>query len=660
MPDLEVLTARVLEAVVRERGGAARPQQQEMSSAVARAMDGRSNLVVQAGTGVGKSVGYLVPTMLHAAESGKVQLISTASLALQRQILTQDGPLVQRVIAQETGRDVVFNPLKGWSNYVCRYRLDGGLPTEELLWNDPGAGALGAEQVEALREWAQTTETGDRDDLQIPASHAAWAQVSVTKRECLGSGCPFYEDCFAQLSKERAFSSDVVVTNHALLGVYANGRTEVLPEFDALVIDEAHDLASRVRSQGTEQLSAGMLGRVARTVHKCSAAAALDLDDARDALADEIERLPFGLLEARPEGLHRAVQQVDEAVRGGRRELKSSTGGGANAAAELQLARAGLDSVAGSIDLWGQEPDRTITWLSESRAGSAVLNLAPLDVAGLMAGRIFGEHPTILTSATLCLGGSFDQVRQQTGIDWGANSTEFLNVGTSFDPAKQGILYVAKHLPTPGRDGVAEQFFTELVDLVRDAGGGVLGLFSSMAGAQRAAEVLRRDTDLKVLLQGEDNLPTLVNEFREDVDSCLLGTISLWQGVDVPGFACRLVVIDRIPFPRPDDPIVKAQGLAATRARRPEFLDTSLAPAALLMAQGTGRLLRSPTDRGVVAILDSRLASRSYGAYIRSSLLPFWYTEDTATVRASLRRLRQSVSDQNGVQGEVLEPMGDN
>lgn len=642
MPEILPLvsqTERVLQSVVDRLGGVARPQQKQMALAVAGALAGESNLVVQAGTGVGKSLGYLVPTMLHSASTGARQLISTASLALQRQILVQDGPLVQEAVAAETEITLQVALLKGWSNYLCSYRLNGGLQTDDLLWDDPEEARINSHQVGQLQQWAEATETGDRDDFEYPVTPSAWARVSVTKRECLGKRCPFIADCFPLQAKEQAFEADVVVTNHALLGVYANGLSDVLPEFTGLVVDEAHDLAPRVRAQGTVNLSAGAVGRAARAVRKCSPSLGEELSEERDKLTTALVQTPFGLLTERPVHLQAALTNLDQTIRSVRRGVQSG-GSSAEDAENVQLARAGLDSLQAALTAWEAKSEQSVTWISETAQGNPQLNIAPLDVAELLTRHLYAGHPTVIASATLTLGGDFKQIAAETGIDRGGTPCEFLDVGTSFEPRRQGILYVAKHLPQPNRDGVSAHFYPELLNLVNASGGGALGLFSSLQGAQAAAQYLREETDLQVLLQGEDNLPALIEQFRADEDACLFGTISLWQGVDVPGRACRLVIIDRIPFPRPDDPIVQARRRAATSMRRNGFIDSSLAPATLLMAQGSGRLVRTHSDQGVVAVLDSRLASKSYGNYIRRSMLPFWYTEDPQIVRRSLSRLR--------------------
>jgi ATP-dependent DNA helicase DinG len=246
-----------------------------------------------------------------------------------------------------------------------------------------------------------------------------------------------------------------------------------------------------------------------------------------------------------------------------------------------------------------------------------------------------------MTSATLSLGGTFDPIAAGLGLSSGPGWLG-LDVGSPFEHNKQGILYVARHLPPPGRDGISAETLAELAELIEAAGGRTLGLFSSMRAAVAAAEALREQLDVPILCQGDDATSELVRQFAADPLSCLFGTLSLWQGVDVPGASCQLVVVDRIPFPRPDDPLMSARQKAVADAGGNGFMAVAAAQAALLLAQGTGRLLRSRTDRGVVAVLDSRLATARYGSFLRASLPPFWFTTDPAVVRASLRALDEA------------------
>lgn len=285
---------------------------------------------------------------------------------------------------------------------------------------------------------------------------------------------------------------------------------------------------------------------------------------------------------------------------------------------------------------------RDVAWVTRGWNGSRSprLVLAPLEVQRAISEHLFAERAAIATSATLALGGTFEQAAVSFGL--GEREWDAEDFGSPFDFGSQGILYVAAHLPRPGRDGVSEEALVELGDLVEAAGGGTLGLFSSMRGAQRAAEYLRDRLSTPVLCQGEEPVPHLVARFTADAHASLVGTLSLWQGVDVPGDTCRLVVIDRIPFPRPDDPMTSARTEVAEARGVNGFQQVSVSHAALLLAQGSGRLIRGATDKGVVAILDSRIATAPYGRFLLRSLPPLWPTTDAARVRVSLANLRAS------------------
>ncbi|PZS23530.1 MAG: ATP-dependent helicase, partial [Pseudonocardiales bacterium] len=309
---------------------------------------------------------------------------------------------------------------------------------------------------------------------------------------------------------------------------------------------------------------------------------------------------------------------------------------------------------------------RDVVWLAEETVRGRVLRVAPLGVAGLLQQRLFAKRTVVLTSATLTLGGTFDALASQWGLprqrpsarsspvrtpaagtaterpppadDTSPAWTGF-DAGSPFEHRRAGILYTAAHLPPPGRDGLGPAYLDELAGLVTAAGGRTLGLFSSMRAAKQAAEALRAKLDLPILCQGDDSTGLLVQQFAKDEPTCLFGTLSLWQGVDVPGRSLSLVVVDRIPFPRPDDPLSSARQRAVAARGGNGFLTVAATHAALLLAQGAGRLLRSTEDRGVVAILDPRLATARYAAFLRASLPPFWPTTDPAVARAALTRL---------------------
>jgi ATP-dependent DNA helicase DinG len=628
-----------------------------MAEAVARAFHTGEHLAVQAGTGTGKSLAYLVPSIARAIEAEEPVVISTATIALQRQLVDRDLPRLADALAAHLPRRPEFALLKGRGNYLCLNKIHNGSagsaddasdrPQEELF-DAVAATALGRD-VQRLTAWASDTETGDRDELVPGVPDRSWGQVSVSARECIGvARCPFGADCFAERARGRAGTADVVVTNHALLAIDAISDAAVLPEHSLVVVDEAHELADRVTSVATAELSATTLGvahrRVARLVdpeiaQRLEAVSATLSSAIHDADPGRIDRLDDELatyLTALRDAADRARSAIDTAP---------SDPKAASARAEAVTALGDISDTASRIvaSFVPAIPDRTdVVWLDhEDIRGStrAILRVAPLSVAGLLRTRLFDHATTVLTSATLTVGGSFDAMARAWGL--AETSWQGLDVGSPFDHAKAGILYVAAHLPPPGRDGTgsAEQL-REIEALITAAGGRTLGLFSSMRAARAAAEVMRDRLDTPVLCQGEDTTSVLVSRFADDPEASLFGTLSLWQGVDVPGPSLSLVLIDRIPFPRPDDPLLTARQRAVTAHGGNGFMAVAASHAALLLAQGAGRLLRRTDDRGVVAILDSRMATARYSGYLRSSLPPFWATTDAQRVRAALERLR--------------------
>jgi ATP-dependent DNA helicase DinG len=661
----------LLTAAVRAVGGSPRPGQEQMALAVDQAAKDGGHVLIQAGTGTGKSLAYLVPAVAAAVRSREPVVVSTATLALQAQVVDRDLPRVADALEPLLGRRPTWQLVKGRSNYVCRHKLAGGFPAEEdtlfsvseraepvqparpvagVTFSLAGSGPssrLGAE-VLRLREWAATTGSGDRDELVPGVTDRAWRQVSVSARECLGAArCPEAADCFCEVARERSRTVDVVVTNHALVAIDAFESRSILPEHELLVVDEAHELADRVTSVISKELTAGAVEAAARRARAADAEAAADLEDAGEALALALAEADEGRLTELPPILGAAVAGVRDAARELVSALKSDpsvTGPDAG----RQLARAAVSELFDVTERLAsgsggpQGPD--VVWLSRyTRSDGAIrtaLNVAPLSVAGMLRDRLFGERTVVLTSATLAVGGSFDAVAGAVGL-LGEQAPQWrgIDVGSPFDYPRQAILYVAKHLPPPGRDGMAGAILDELAALIEAAGGRTLGLFSSRRAAEQAAQALRERLDLTVLCQGDDATPALVRAFAQDPRTCLLGTLSLWQGVDVPGSACQLVVIDRIPFPRPDDPLSTARQQAVARAGGNGFMAVAASQAALLLAQGAGRLVRSTSDRGVVAVLDSRLATARYAGYLMASLPPFWTTTDREVALNALRRI---------------------
>ncbi|MGC5168241.1 ATP-dependent DNA helicase [Luteimicrobium sp. DT211] len=669
-PEVDAL----LDLAVGALGGARREGQSGMAQAVAAAVRSGEHLLVQAGTGTGKSLGYLVPAVQHAVTADERVVVSTATLALQRQVLTRDLPLVADALAPRLPRTPRIALLKGWHNYACRHKVEGGYPVDEggTLFDlepsgaaeHPGAvdgadaaaapsGARGrrggrslADEVRAARAWIEETDSGDRDELVPGVSDRAWRQVSVTALECLGTRCPLLAQCFPERARQAAREADVVVTNHAMLGVAASGSPGALPEHDVLVVDEAHELADRVTAQATVELSVPAIEHAARLARRHGGVATEALDTATQtfgALVAQLpaERYPHGL----PDDARLAVAAVRDALRTLQSALKPDPQAKGESGSGMKMAQAAVLAVFEVAERFAADPDgRDVVWCARAGdfgSGPAVSTLyaAPLGVAGLIRSQLLAERTGVFTSATLELGGSFEPAARSLGLVADDVAWRGLDVGSPFDYRRQGILYVARHLDPPGRQ-LSEQQLAELERLVLAAGGRTLGLFSSRRAAEQAAEALRDRVDLPVLCQGDDQLPTLVREFAEDEATCLFGTLSLWQGVDVPGPSLSLVVIDRIPFPRPDDPVRSARSEAVDAAGGNGFMQVSATHAALLLAQGAGRLVRATTDRGVVAVLDSRLARARYGTFLQRSMPAFWPTQDPAVAAAALERLR--------------------
>ncbi|ARQ68125.1 ATP-dependent DNA helicase [Streptomyces marincola] len=641
----------LLHAAVLAVKGTERPGQVAMAEAVAEAIEGNTHLLVQAGTGTGKSLGYLVPAIAR----GDRVIVATATLALQRQLIERDLPRTVEALHPVLRRRPEFATLKGRSNYLCLHRLHEGVPQddEDGLFDQfeaaqalPGGptSKLGKDLLR-LREWADETESGDRDALTPGVSDRAWAQVSVSSRECLGaSKCAYGAECFAEAARERAKLAEVIVTNHALLAIDAIEGAPVLPQHDVLIIDEAHELVSRVTGVATGELTPG---GVQRAVRRSAKLIDEKVADQLLAAAETFERLMElalpGRLEKIPDDLGYALAALRDASRaaitaiGGTRDSSLS-----DEDAVRKQALAAIESVQQVSERIVQGSEFDVVWYERHDRYGASLRVAPLSVSGLLREKLFEDRSVVLTSATLKLGGDFNGVGASLGLapegEHGEELPEWkgLDVGSPFDYRKQGILYVAQHLSVPGREGSRGDMLDELAELIEAAGGRTLGLFSSMRAAQAAAEELRGRLDLPILLQGEETLGELIRAFAADAETCLFGTLSLWQGVDVPGVNCQLVVMDRIPFPRPDDPLISARQKAVEEAGGNGFMAVAASHAALLMAQGAGRLVRATDDRGVVAVLDPRLAKARYGSFLRASMPDFWYTTDRNQVRRSL------------------------
>ncbi len=567
--------------------------------------------------------------------------------------------------------------LKGRSNYACLHRIREGVPDEEqAALVDVPQSTLGKKVLE-LRAWAeQEAESGGSGERDRAPRHTdrEWRQVSVSHRDCLGaSRCPFGEECFVEVAREEAHRSHLIVTNHSLLAIDAIEGVPMIPDYDVVVIDEAHEVVARVTQAATDELLASDVDRAARRSRRY-------VDVRR-------RRLVRG---RRPRRRRRRAGSRDRRVPGrvastrcprcwptrscwcatppgpaSRRTPRRPTRGPSEADAGRTQARGSVQDVFVTAERMAARSEKDVLWLSEGSGQSRMpprLCVAPLEVWGPMRDKLLTDKTVVMTSATLMLGGDFNASPPRSGSGRPSASTPRpatrpapagdegdalpwigLDVGSPFDYGQQAILYIARHLPPPGRDGLGEAQLDEIASLVDAAEGRTLGLFSSRRAAETAAEAMReRLPHLTTLAQGEAQLPELARQFVGDPHTCLFGTLSLWQGLDVPGETCQLVIIDRIPFPRPDDPLMSARQRAADREGHNGFMQVAATHAALLLAQGTGRLIRTTTDRGVVAVLDPRLATARYGSFLRASLPPMWTTYDGDLVRKALSRLAQA------------------
>nr|WP_223840343.1 ATP-dependent DNA helicase [Saccharopolyspora pogona] len=644
-----------------------------MAQAVEHSIGSGEHLAVQAGTGTGKSLAYLVPAIRHAVAEGTSVVVSTATIALQRQLVDRDLPRLSAALADAIGRPPTFAILKGRRNYLCLNRVHGNAPEEPddgALFDAFAASAL-ERQVKRIREWATETETGDRDELVPGVTDQAWRQMSVTAKECLGvHRCPVGIDCFAERARAEAGRADIVVTNHALLAIDALDDRPVLPEHDVVLVDEAHDLVDRVTSAATSELTAGAVRIAARRCGRAIDEEVADrLNEAAEGLDLVLQSANPGRLEELPQDLGGALTVTRDAAWACINALGPERKEDAEGSTARKLAHAVTEEVHDTavrlLEAFDDEKQFDVVWVSAEPNRPPTVRVAPLGVGALLRERLFGQRTTVLTSATLALGGSFDTLARQWGLppqqqsrpvsgmatakevpsDTSDPKWTGLDVGSPFEHQRSGILYIAKHLPPPGRDGLPPQYLDELTELVQAAGGRTLGLFSSMRAAKQASEELRERLSTPVLCQGDDSTALLVRRFAEDPETSLFGTLSLWQGVDVPGDSLQLVVMDRIPFPRPDDPLASARQKAVSERGGNGFITVAGTHAALLLAQGAGRLLRAPNDRGVIAVLDPRLATARYGGFLRASLPPFWTTHDPEVVRGALRRLSSAAAE---------------
>ncbi len=665
MSDLSAQVRAALDAAVTAIGGKPREGQIEMAEAVANALTDRHHLMVQAGTGTGKSLAYLIPALVH----GRKVLVATATLALQRQLVERDLPAVVPALEKELGRSITYAIYKGVGNYICLAKMNSEEPDPdgELLLE---ASYL-EKDAKRLHAWARSKDvSGDRDDAP-EVDRRVWAANSLSGRECVGAdSCAYGSQCFAAKAKAKAQDADVVVTNHTLLAIEIVDSHPILPERDAVILDEAHEFMDRTTQAVTEELTAARVQRAAAMARKympgkLSEAFTNAADSFYDAMNDygadvKGDFSKQGRLEEIPQSLEHPVRKIKESATtliqalGSDEEILEP-----DALAERARVKGAVQEIATTAGKLLKMGDTHVLWYEPT---FSTLHLAPLSVSHILRSNLLTQSPVIATSATLTVGNGFDAMAKSIGFVVGneadqevaddeidPGNVQFLDVGSPFDFANQGMLYLPKHLPEPTRDGTSSQVLEELGELIDAAGGRTLALFSSWRGVEAADLHLRnvlKERPISIITQKRgDAVAPLVERFAKDETSVLLGTMSLWQGVDVPGNSCILVVIDRLPFPRPDEPVLAARSALADNSGGSGFMQVSVPRAALLLAQGAGRLIRSIDDRGVVAIMDSRIVTKRYGNILLNSMPPLWRTNDKQVIRDSLSRLAKSMEE---------------
>ncbi len=595
-----------------------RPSQQRFSNAVAGVLQHGGVLLAEAGTGTGKTLAYLLP----AVELGRRVVVSTGTKNLQEQLVAKDIPLLARAL----GRDLNVAVMKGRGNYLCllRHRSFGQAGSFRRLDEIP--------LYRSVEAWADKTETGDRGEIpDLPDSVDFWREISASSENCIGQSCPDFDPCWVTRMRQRALDADIVVVNHHLLcadlAVKDGSYGEVIPHYDTLILDEAHLLEDVATQYFGVQVSSHRVDDLVRDVERELKAAQLDARDVR----------------AEAESVHHRADRFFKllAVGAGRRltpdwmtsRLAEESGalllrldGLRTAILALPERPEALTGLAGRAQGLREElafvlaaEDDSHVYFVEARGRAVVLKATPIDVSGTLKELLFDRvRAAVLTSATLAVDGGFEHLKSRLGLD----ATDDLLLASPFDYAEQAILYVPRRMPDPRAPEFVERATEEIVQLLGVSRGRAFVLFTSYANMNAVAERIAGRLDYPLLIQGEAPKPVLLETFRQTPGAVLLATASFWQGVDVVGDQLSCVIVDKLPFASPSDPVVSARiDRIRNRGGNP-FGEYQVPVAILMLKQGLGRLIRSAADRGILAVLDSRLVEKGYGRRFLASLPP--------------------------------------
>jgi len=602
-------------------GGEARAGQRDMAVAIESAIEHDRHLIVQAGTGTGKSLAYLLP----AIRSGKRIVVATATKALQDQLANKDLPF----LSDHVDEPFAWSILKGRSNYLCKQRLAEMKQIGDQLTLDDGKPVGGsALQVRRLIEWSRKTTTGDRAELDFEPATRVWSSMSVGPMECPGAAkCPKGEVCFSEDARRQAHASSVVIVNLHLYGLHLASNSSILPEHDAVIIDEAHQFEDILSKAAGLDFGMGRFVSLAR-----NARPAVD-----DASTGEVTEIGGRLADILAERVGERLRTIDEeletvltiAAERVNKLIAEVRGADDDKDAVKQRVLSQGGHLAADLDLVRSLPDSHVVWV-EGPAATPSLRMAPIDIAEFLRETLWTERTAILTSATLDA-----ELGSRLGLT--ADTFDQIDVGSPFDFKNQAMLYCPMHLPDPRNESWIGAVTDELVVLINAAGGRTLALFTSWRVMETVSAALHERLDFDVFTQRDMPKPALISRFSADETSVLCATMGFWQGVDIPGRALSLVTIDRLPFPRPDEPLLQAR---RDRAGARAFAFIDLPRTGTMLAQGAGRLIRTSSDTGVVAVLDPRLGKAGYRWDLVNALPPMKRSKDQNEVVGFLEAIR--------------------
>ncbi len=602
-----------------------RPGQLEMALEVEAALNDRKYLIVEAGTGTGKTLAYLVPAIL----SGRRVIVSTGTKNLQEQLFFKDVPFLQ----QHFDRPLRVSYMKGRNNYACRQKIYDA-EKEPIL-----AGLEEVADFEIIREWEKTTETGDRAEIRtLPESSTVWSKLDARRELCTGQKCPQFERCFITRSRQQAAASDIIIVNHHLffadLAVKEEEYGAIIPEYAAVVFDEAHEIEDVVGQYFGVSVSNYQLADLRRDIASLARRKGFgspDLDSVLQALDESAAQFfsQFRADEGRSPFPSKLPGEAHTDLRGALTRLAATLELVPDEPDELAPLRQRLGDLADNLRFLVESRDEAYVYWIERRGRGCFLQATPIDVSSILAERLFSKLATaVLTSATLAVAGSFDYTQKRLGL----NSARTLTVAGLFDYHKQALFYVPEHLPEPRHPGFTAQAANEVRRLLELSRGRAFVLFTSYQQMQQVYDRVAFAIDFPTLLQGTGPRNALLEEFRATPNCVLFATSSFWQGVDVPGEQLSLVIIDKLPFAVPSDPVVEARIRRIREQGGNPFYDYQIPQAALALKQGFGRLIRSRSDRGVLALLDSRIRKQRYGQVFFDSLPDYGFTTELSHV----------------------------